>query len=180
MKQKISTQTLVLTGMFAAVIAVMAQIQFPLPSGVPVTMQTFAVALAAYVLGWQYGLACMVIYILLGVVGVPVFSGFQSGLACISGPTAGYIWGFLPMVALCAFGYEKKKPLYLILFSLIGLICCHLLGCLQLSHFSNLDIKAAFLLGSAPYLIKDLASLFIANYVAKAIRHALGSRLAWN
>ncbi len=178
MKERISTQKLVLIGMFAAVIAVMAQIQFPLPSGVPVTLQTFAIALAGYVLGWQSGLACIIVYILLGMVGVPVFSGFQSGLACVSGPTAGYIWGFLPMVALCGLGYKKENKALCVVFSLFGLFFCHLLGCFQLSHLAQLNIKAAFFLGSAPYLIKDLASLFIAAYVAKAIRHALSSQLA--
>ena len=77
MKTQSSIQKVVMTGMLAAVMAVMSQIQFPLPSGVPVTMQTFAMALAGYILGWRYGLASTVVYILLGAVGVPVFAGFS-------------------------------------------------------------------------------------------------------
>ena len=80
MKTQSSIQKVVMTGMLAAVMAVMSQIQFPLPSGVPVTMQTFAMALAGYILGWRYGLASTVVYILLGAVGVPVFAGFSGGL----------------------------------------------------------------------------------------------------
>ena len=99
MKTQSSIQKVVMTGMLAAVMAVMSQIQFPLPSGVPVTMQTFAMALAGYILGWRYGLASTVVYILLGAVGVPVFAGFSGGLGFTVSPAGGYIWGFLPMVA---------------------------------------------------------------------------------
>ena len=60
---------IVLTGMFAAVLAALSQVQIPMPSGVPVTLQTFAVALTGYVLGWKYGLASTAIYTLLGAIG---------------------------------------------------------------------------------------------------------------
>ena len=75
-----STKTMIITAMFAAVIAVLAQIAFPLPSGVPVTLQTFAVALTGVVLGAKLGTISTFIYILLGAVGVPVFSGLNGGL----------------------------------------------------------------------------------------------------
>ena len=77
---------IVLTGMFAAVLAALSQIQIPMPSGVPVTLQTFAVALTGYVLGWQYGLASTAIYILLGAIGLPVFAGCISGCRMHSSP----------------------------------------------------------------------------------------------
>ena len=81
--------------MFAAVIAVLAQIAIPLPSGVPVTLQTFAVALTAVVLGARLGSLSTLIYILLGAAGAPVFTGFYGGLGAIVGKTGGFIWGFL-------------------------------------------------------------------------------------
>lgn len=63
--QKISTKTIVMTGMMTAVLAVLSQIQIPMPSGVPVTMQTFGVALCACVLGWKMGTASVAVYLLL-------------------------------------------------------------------------------------------------------------------
>ena len=175
MKTQSSIQKVVMTGMLAAVMAVMSQIQFPLPSGVPVTMQTFAMALAGYILGWRYGLASTVVYILLGAVGVPVFAGFSGGLGFTVSPAGGYIWGFLPMVALCGLGYEKRSMPALIGLSVAGLSCCHILGVIQLSIVTGLNAWGAFLTGSAPYLLKDLASLAAAYAVAKAVRKALTS-----
>ena len=116
-----ATRNMVLTGMMTAVIAVMSQIQFPLPSGVPVTMQTFAIALAAYVLGWKYGLISTIVYILVGAVGVPVFAGFSGGVSFAVSPAGGYIWGFLPMAALCGLGMESRGRLRLCLLSFLGL-----------------------------------------------------------
>ena len=75
--QKISTKTIVMTGMMTAVLAVLSQIQIPMPSGVPVTMQTFGVALCACVLGWKMGTASVAVYLLLGSFGVPVFAGLS-------------------------------------------------------------------------------------------------------
>ena len=154
-----------MTGMLAAVMAVMSQIQFPLPSGVPVTMQTFAMALAGYILGWRYGLASTAVYILLGAAGVPVFAGFSGGLSFTVSPAGGYIWGFLPMVALCGLGYEKRNIPMLIGLSVAGLACCHILGVIQLSIVTGLE----------PYLIKDLVSMAAAYVAAKAVRKALSS-----
>ena len=161
--------------MLTAVMAVMSQIQFPLPSGVPVTMQTFAMALAGYILGWKYGITSTAVYILLGAVGVPVFAGFSGGLGFTVSPAGGYIWGFLPMVALCGLGYEKRNGPALIGLSVAGLACCHILGVIQLSVVTGLGPWAAFLAGSAPYLVKDLVSMAAAYAVAKAVRKALAS-----
>ena len=172
MKTQSSIQNVVMTGMLVAVMAVMSQIQFPLPSGVPVTMQTFAMALAGYILGWRYGLASTVVYILLGAVGVPVFAGFSGGLGFTVSPAGGYIWGFLPM---CGLGYEKRSMPALIGLSVAGLACCHILGVIQLSIVTGLNAWGAFLTGSAPYLVKDLVSLAAAYAVAKAVRKALTS-----
>ena len=104
-----STKTMIITAMFAAVIAVLAQIAFPLPSGVPVTLQTFAVALTGVVLGAKLGTISTFIYILLGAVGVPVFSGFNGGLGAIVGKTGGFIWGFLFLAFFAGAGAAMMK-----------------------------------------------------------------------
>ena len=73
-KMKISTKTIVTVGMFTAVLAVLSILQIPMPTGVPITLQTFAMALCGYVLGWQSGVAATLLYIVLGTVGVPIFA----------------------------------------------------------------------------------------------------------
>lgn len=99
---KITTKDIVGVGMFAAVLAVLSQISIPMPSGVPITLQTFAVALAGVVLAWKLGTASVLVYILLGAVGVPVFAGFTGGAQALVNYTGGFIWGFLGMAPLAA------------------------------------------------------------------------------
>ena len=107
--KKTNTKTIVMIGMFAAVLAVLSQISIPMPSGVPVTLQTFAVALTGFILGWKYGAISVGIYILLGTVGVPVFSNFSGGLGALFGKTGGFIWGFLFLAGFCGVSHITKK-----------------------------------------------------------------------
>ena len=83
-----------LTALFAAVITVCSWISLPV-FAVPITLQTFAVFSALLILGGKYGTMSVLVYILLGSVGAPVFSGFRGGLSALMGPTGGYIVGFL-------------------------------------------------------------------------------------
>ena len=99
---------IVMVGVFAAVLAVLSQISFPLPSGIPVTLQTFAVALCGYALGCKRGTLAVLVYIVLGAVGLPVFANFSGGFGSLVGLAGGYIYGFLPMAALCGLG--TKMP----------------------------------------------------------------------
>ena len=92
-----TTKGIVMIGVFAAVTAVLAQVSIPTPWGIPITLQTFAVALAGYCLGKYKGMMSVLIYILLGLTGLPVFAGFTGEsqswrvqLADISG--AFYLW----------------------------------------------------------------------------------------
>ena len=84
---------IVMVGVFAAVLAVLSQISFPLPSGIPVTLQTFAVALCGYALGCKRGTLAVLVYIVLGAVGLPVFANFSGGFGSLVGLAGGYIYG---------------------------------------------------------------------------------------
>ncbi len=99
----ISVKDTILTGMFAGLIAVCAWIT--VPAAVPFTMQTFGMFMAIYMLGGKKGSLAVLVYILLGAVGLPVFSGFKGGIGVILGTTGGYIVGFL-ISALFAWGFE--------------------------------------------------------------------------
>lgn len=92
-----ATRSLVLCALMAALTAICSQIQIPLPM-IPINLALFAVHLSGALLGWKYGALSMVVYALLGVIGVPVFAGFGSGPAVLFGKTGGYILGYI----LCA------------------------------------------------------------------------------
>ena len=77
-KSKLTTKQIVLTGMMTAVLAVLSIVTIPLPTGVPVTLQTFAMAFCGYVLGWKLGGASSALYLILGAIGVPVASALFS------------------------------------------------------------------------------------------------------
>ena len=106
---KISTKTIVTVGMFTAVLAVLSILQIPMPTGVPITLQTFAMALCGYVLGWQLGISATLLYIVLGTVGVPIFAGMSAGPGVLFGYTGGFIFGFIFLTLLCGISVHRKN-----------------------------------------------------------------------
>lgn len=167
------TARLAYAGMSVALIAALSQISVPLPSGVPVTMQTFAVAFAAYFLGGRRGVGAVCVYILLGLIGMPVFSNFTGGLHKIVGVTGGFIWGFLPMAAMCSAGGRIRNGAAAVALGLFGLALCHLAGAAQYALLSELPLGTAFVTVSVPFLIKDVISVAAAYSLAKAVGRSL-------
>lgn len=90
---------LVMTAVMAAVIAAVAPLAVPI-GPIPITLCTLAIYLSVYVLDWKMASVSVLVYILLGMVGMPVFNGFKGGLGVVAGPTGGYIAGYLPLVIL--------------------------------------------------------------------------------
>lgn len=122
------TKSMVYVSMFAVIIAICSWIS--IPSAVPFTLQTMAVFLACGLLGGKRGTMAVLIYILLGAVGLPVFAGFSGGLGVLFGSTGGYIVGFL-FSALIMWAMEKisgNRKVILILSMVIGLLVCYAVG----------------------------------------------------
>ena len=136
-KKRNDTRKLAFAGLFAAILAVLSIIQIPMPSGVPVTLQTFAVALCGYVLGKKWGFASTFLYVLIGVIGLPVFSGMKGGFGVLAGPTGGFLFGFLILAPFCGFGMERGNKRWAFGMGCIGLILCHILGAFQFSILSG-------------------------------------------
>ena len=107
-KSKFSVRDICYAGLFAAVIAVMAQISIPMPLGVPMTMQTFAITLAAVVLGSKLSAIATLVYLLLGAVGVPVLANFSGGIDKFVGPTGGFLISFPIMAYIIGLGVEHR------------------------------------------------------------------------
>lgn len=168
--RKTKTAELTMIALFAAIVAVLSQISVPMPSGVPITLQTFAVALCGHYLGTKKGTAAIGVYILLGAVGVPVFTNFKGGFACLFSVTGGFIWGFLALAALCGLPF-RKKPIRII-FGLLGLSALHVCGAFQYALLMGIDFLQSFLTVSAPYLVKDVISLALAFILAEIARKA--------
>ena len=157
----------------AAIVCVISMWQIPIGIfGVGATFQTFAVAFAGYTLGIKRGSAAILVYVAIGAVGIPVFSGFQGGFSVLLGPTGGFIFGFLPMAALCAVGMGKRTYVALLL-GVLGLFACHFFGTLGYALSSNCDYLTSSLSVSLPYLPKDSLLVAGAYFVSKAVQKRL-------
>ncbi len=135
MKRTSNIQELCTMGVVTSVICIMAQISIPTPLGVPLTMQTFAIALAGIILGAKKGAIATLIYILIGGIGVPVFSNLTGGYQYLIGPRGGFLLSF-PMMAfvigLGSFYLSKWKwslTLAILLGATLNLTCGVLLFC---------------------------------------------------
>lgn len=163
-------RNMVLCALFAALTAVCAWICVPL-GGTTFTMQTFGIFLALLTLGGKWGFGAVVLYLLLGAAGLPVFSGFQGGIGILFGPTGGYLWGFfaeaLVFWALTTLCGDKVRLPALIL----GLLVCYACGagwmCCLMSDTTAGQALALFVL---PYLLPDGLKLFLAWTVAKRLK----------
>lgn len=163
--------------MMCAVTAVLSQIAVPMPSGVPITLQTFAIALCGFILTTRCALASVVVYILLGAVGLPVFSGFSGGPGKLFGLTGGFIWGFILFALLCSLSLRLQNTVLRFTVAIAGLALCHMLGVLQFAFLSKNGVIPSFLMVSAPYLVKDIISIILAYLIAGRIRPVLGKRI---
>jgi biotin transport system substrate-specific component len=166
--------------LFAVLIAICAWISIPMPWNISFTLQTFAVPLAVAVLGGRRGTLAVLVYILLGTVGVPVFSGFRGGIGVLLMSTGGYIVGFL-LIALIMWGMQAlfgRKTWVLAVSMVLGLIVCYAFGTAWFMVVYARDTAAigiATALGWCviPYVIPDLVKLALALLLSDRLRGLL-------
>lgn len=166
-----STQQLSRLALMTAVICIAAPLQIPVGT-VPVTLQTFVVALTGALLGARHGTLAVLAYLLIGAVGLPVFSGWTGGFGVLLGPTGGFLMGFLPLAALCGAGKGKPQPTRLLL-GLTGLVLMEISGTLVLMGAAGLSFPAALAAGVWPFLIKDIACIILAIPAARSLTKRL-------
>ena len=177
-KPLISARDMAYIALSVAVISVCAWIS--VPAAVPFTMQTFAVFLCAGVLGARRGAAAVALYILLGAVGLPVFSGFNGGFGALFGATGGYITGFLPAALIAGWrSGRRSRRLVDIIYMTIALIICYAFGTLwySLVYVGGMSsIGAALAMCVVPYIIPDALKIALAALMAPRLRSFLNSR----
>lgn len=159
-KRSFYVNNIVFIALCSAITVVCSQVSVPI-GPIPVTLQTFAIALSGYLLGAKGGTAAVTVYIITGLIGLPVFAGFKGGISVLFGPTGGFLIGFIVLAFFCGVG-KKAKRTFLQLFSgAAGLLLCHALGTVIFSVLfsSQYSFWQAFLTVSAPFLIKDAVSI---------------------
>ena len=165
---------LVLTGIFAGIVTVCSWITVPLPfTQVPINLAVLGVLLAGGCLGSKYGSLSILIYILLGAVGIPVFAGFGAGLGTLAGPTGGYIVGYILCAAIAGLGARCKHPIRLALCMLLGVAACYALGTLWYAHLMQTTIWAALALCVIPFIPCDALKIAAAVFLVTRLRRLL-------
>ncbi len=155
---------MVLASLFAALTSICSWISIPMPP-VAFTMQTFGILLALGILGGKWGTVSIGLYLLLGLVGMPVFSGFQSGFAALAGPTGGFLWGFLVsgFVYWAAEGFGRLP-------AMIGAqAAAYLCGSWWFGIYSGGGIASGMAACVLPFLIPDGVKLALACSLSRRI-----------
>lgn len=168
---------MVFASLFAALTAAGAYIQIPIPiSPVPVTLQVFFVLLAGSMLKSKWGSLSMIIYTLLGVAGLPVFSGGSSGVGVLLGPTGGYIFGFIIAASLIGKLAEKaesagRSGLVINIFNMsAGILVIYALGIFQLMMVAEIGLRTALTLGVLPFIPGEIIKTAVAAYIASTYK----------
>lgn len=174
-----NTRDMIYIAMFAIIIAICSWIS--VPATVPFTLQTFGVFVTVGVLGGKRGSLSVLVYLLLGVIGVPVFAGFSGGLGVLLGSTGGYIIGFL-FSALIMWGMEMlfgKNNVVLVVSMIVGLLVCYLFGTVWfMSVYARttgpIGVMTALGWCVFPYIIPDgikiVLAMILCKRMAKIIR----------
>lgn len=174
--QKIRTKQMVLIALMTAVTCVLGPLSIPLPfSPVPISLTNFAIFLAIFVLGMKSGTISFIIYLLLGAIGVPVFSSFRGGFQVLAGPTGGYLIGFIFLALIMGFALDHfdRKLVPTIIGMIIGMAVCYAFGTVWLAKLLSLSFKEGLMMGVIPYLAGDAAKIIIAAIVGPKLYGAI-------
>jgi biotin transport system substrate-specific component len=173
---RIPLRSLVYASMFGALTAVGAYISIPM-FPVPLTLQSLITTLAGLLLGGPLAALSQVVYVLLGVIGLPVFAGGKAGLGVLLGPTGGYLFGFvLGAYVIGSLAHAKKNagPAWLLMAIVAGHIMIYGLGVAQLSLVAHLSVVKAVAVGVIPFLpgdaLKAAASIVVSSKVGEQWR----------
>ncbi|MGN0634867.1 MAG: biotin transporter BioY [Acutalibacteraceae bacterium] len=175
--KKWTVKDLALIALMAVLIAVCSWIS--IPAAVPFTLQTLGVFLALRLLGGAKGTVSVLIYILLGAVGVPVFAGFSGGVGVLFGPTGGYILGFLAagLVYLLLEKVPKHGKVMDILRMVAGLLVCYALGTAWFYYTygvqNAMGIGAVLMACVVPFILPDAVKIVLAQLLAERLQKVL-------
>lgn len=179
MAEKRSLRGMAYASMLGALTAVGAYIMIPLPP-VPITMQTLFVNLAGALLGGYLGALSQVVYILLGVIGLPVFAGGKAGAGILIGPTGGYLIGFV--VGAFVIGkltaLRREPGLFWLMGAMtVGIAIVYGLGLVQLMIVAKLSFAKAVAVGLLPPLPGDVAKIVVAAFICRKVRGPIFNRI---
>ncbi len=174
---KLKTSDMAISAIFAAIICVFSSISIPV-GVIPLTLGLFAVLLSAITLGSRRSLLCVLVYILTGSLGLPVFGNFSGGFGVILGPTGGFILSY-PFVALIAailskkLSQNKKGILCCIAGCLVALLFCYLFGTLYFMLTLKSTFSESISICVLPFVAFDILKCIFASIIGLNIKKRL-------
>jgi len=177
----IELRNTVYASLFAALIAAGAFIAIPI-GPVPVVLQNMFVLMTGLLLGWKWGIASVLVYLLAGIIGFPVFSAGRGGLAHFLGPTGGYLVGYIPAVLITGFlpalinvqaiGRSRKGIINMVEM-VVGSVLIYGIGVPWLKVVTGMSWGKAAAVGVLPFLVGDTVKIIAGAYIAELIRQAI-------
>lgn len=169
-----SAKKTAIIGILAALICVLAPFSFPL-GAIPISLTTLAIYIVSCSVNTKLALPAVIIYILLGAAGLPVFSSFTGGFQCIAGLTGGYIIGYIPCTLIISFltsKYENKKFVYP-LGMILGTLVCYACGTVRYIQLAECSLATALSVCVLPFLIGDAVKIAAASCVGITLKKRL-------
>ncbi|MBR5126968.1 MAG: biotin transporter BioY [Roseburia sp.] len=157
--------------LMAAVLCVLAPFSIPI-GPIPISLATFGLYLTIIILGGKKAITVCLMYLLIGFVGLPVFSGFSGGPMKLLGPTGGYFFGYLLLTAIAGWFVDKfqKKRVMCLLGFLLGTATCYVVGTAWLAFQMQMNFVSALMVGVVPFLIGDVIKMVMALWIGTVIR----------
>lgn len=174
MKQISAVKNTAFIALLSAILCLLAPLSIP-AGAIPVSLASFAVFIIASCVKTKHSVIAVVIYILLGAFGLPVFSAFTGGFHRIVGITGGYIIGYIPcalITGLLVNKYENKKPVYPLSMAL-GTVSCYFTGTIWYILQTKSSITAALLTCVIPFIIGDIIKITVASILSIPLRRRL-------
>ena len=172
--KKLTTYQMAVTAVMAAVLCVLGPLTVPI-GAVPISLANFVICLSAWLLGPKFGTLSVAIYLVLGLVGIPVFSGYGAGLAKVAGPTGGYLVGYLLLAFIGGLFIEKSKgqPVVSAVGLILGDAACYVLGTAWFVFQMKCELSHALAVCVYPFLLLDLAKIVVSCVVGALLRKRL-------
>ena len=174
MEKKLTTYQMAVTALMAAVMCVLGPLTVPI-GAVPISLANFVICLTAWLLGPKFGTLSVAVYLLIGLVGVPVFSGYGAGLAKLAGPTGGYLVGYLLLALIGGLFIEKSNgnPVVSGIGLVLGDAACYVLGTAWFVFQMQCELGYALSVCVYPFIALDLAKIVVSCVVGALLRKRL-------
>lgn len=174
MHSKLTTHSLIVMALFAALLCVSSYITISIPTGQHITLQNFFVLLVAFLFPMKQALLILFVWLLTGMIGIPVFAGGYAGISYILSPLGGYSVAFLLIATLVPLLRGKKyNRTYFTILAIFSALLIDCFGAVWLMLLNQLSIKSAFLVGVIPYLPLDIVKAVIVAQIVPQFKRIL-------